>query len=128
MLTPDEIARRLPEWVALSELFLDTEFDEIACRYVAERLRGSGFELHELEEILRDEVTPAFRQNLLVAGEWSGWSPDEVREILLGHLEKQSNGPRLPGVLRRRWRKWTMEPIAKDWDRVKSMLISDAAS
>jgi len=127
MWTPDEIARRLPVWVALSELFLDTEFDEIACRYVAERLRCSGFELHELEDILRDEVAPAFRPNLLVAGEWRGWSPDEVRDIVLGHLEKQSSGPRLPAILRRRWRQWTMEPVAKDWDKVKSMMIPDTA-
>lgn len=128
MLMPDEIARRLPVWVALSELFLDTEFKEIACGYVAERLRCSGFELQELEDILRDEVAPAFRPNLLVAGEWRGWSPDEVPGIVLRHLEKQSNGPRLPSILRRRWQKWTMEPVAKDWDKVKSILIPDAAS
>ncbi|MBC8731289.1 hypothetical protein [Paraburkholderia sp. UCT2] len=128
MLKPDEVERRLPVWVALSELFLDAEFDEIACRYVAERLRCSGFGLQELEDILRDEVAPAFLPNLLVAGEWSGWSPEAVRDIVLSHLEKQSNRPRLPVILRRRWRQWTMEPVARDWEKVKATLISVAAS
>ncbi|MGF6960291.1 DUF7079 family protein [Paraburkholderia youngii] len=128
MLKPDEIERRLPVWVALSELFLDTEFDEIACRYVAERLRCSGFELQELEDILRDEVAPAFWPNLVVAGEWSGWSPEAVRDIVLGHLEKQSNGARLPVIVRRKWRQRTMEPVARDWEKVKAMLILSVAS
>ena len=128
MLKPDEIERRLPVWVALSDLFLDTEFDEIACRYVAQRLRSSGFGLQALEDILCNEVAPAFGPNLVVAGEWSGWSPEAVRDIVLAHLEKQSNRPRLPVVLRRMWRQWAMEPIAKDWGKVKATLISHAAS
>ncbi|APA87259.2 hypothetical protein BJG93_17120 [Paraburkholderia sprentiae WSM5005] len=102
--------------------------DEIACRYVAERLRCSGFALHELQKILRDEVAPAFLPNLFVAGEWNAWSPEAVRNIVLSHLEKRSNCPRLPVILRRRWRQWTMEPIAGDWEKIKAMLISVAAT
>jgi hypothetical protein len=123
MLTPDEIERRLPVWVTLPALFLDTAFDKPACEYVAQNLRHPGFALRELDDILRDEVAPAFMPNLLVAGEWRGWSPDAVRDIVLGHLEKQSGTRRLPSLLRHIGRKWAMRRVAEEWDKVKAMLV-----
>lgn len=44
----------------------------------------SGYSPAEVEEILRNEVAPAFVPNLWsVAGEWQGWPEDCVRERVL---------------------------------------------
>ncbi|TDW61588.1 hypothetical protein EDF57_109146 [Novosphingobium sp. PhB55] len=77
---PFELDERLPVWTALSELYLDTSFDEADAARIAARLRQSPFSRSEIEWILRHEVTPAFAANLRsVAGEWVPWTPQEVR-------------------------------------------------
>jgi len=83
-LSEAEIARRLPVWCALSDLFLDTAFDASHDRRIAEVIRAGGFSAREAEDILMHEVAPAFGANLRsVAGEWAGWSEDFVREQVL---------------------------------------------
>jgi hypothetical protein len=85
-LTQDEVRRRAPVWVALSDLFLDTDvslFNERNARI----LRESKFHPLEVERILREEVGSVFYDNLLdIAGEWSGWPSEfvekEVRDFL----------------------------------------------
>jgi hypothetical protein len=82
-----EITRRAPVWEALAELFLDTELQDYHYRYIAERLRDSGYALHELEQILSEEIAPVFYTNLsAVAGEWQPWSADFVKERVLQYL------------------------------------------
>jgi hypothetical protein len=83
-LSEAEIARRLPVWVALPELFLDTELQPSDHEVIARTLKESGYSLDELDAILFDEVTPAFGGNLLsVAGEWAGWPEEAVRDAVL---------------------------------------------
>jgi hypothetical protein len=127
MMDPEEIERRIPVWAALSELFLDRAFDEAGCLQVASQLRSSGYGLEELEGILRDEVTPAFFPNLMgVAKAWTGWTPDQVRDIVLAYLNKRRRRRlRMLANFRRRWRQWKMSLIAPDWRKVKvTMLVS----
>lgn len=79
-----EIARRLPVWCALSDVFLDAELDEHCYRDIVEVIGANGFAGVEAEAILRTEVAPAFAYNLWsVAGEWAGWSEATVRELVL---------------------------------------------
>jgi hypothetical protein len=55
-----------------------------------------------LRRILRREVAPAFAPNLMsVAGEWTSWSEDEVREIMLRFLRRGSLRRAARGLL---WR------------------------
>ena len=83
-LTAAAIERRLPVWCALSDLFLDNELQPFELDWIARQLVESGFSTGELRRILIDEVAPAFAPNLMgVAGEWAGWGPDDVREIVL---------------------------------------------
>lgn len=85
-----EIARRVPVWAALAELFLDTELQDYHYRYIADRLLDSGYGLQELEKIFRAEVAPVFYTNLsAVAGEWQPWSADFVKERVLEYLNKR---------------------------------------
>lgn len=83
-MTEEEVARRLPVWVALSGLFLDTEptpedYDRIAAVVAAASLGRV-----EARDVLWREVAPVFGSNLLAPiGEWAGWPDDFVRERVL---------------------------------------------
>ena len=93
---PADLDRRRPVWLALSDLFLDTDvnlFRDGNTRLLA----ASPYSPDELDTILREEVYPACSYNLSqVAGEWAGF--DDVwleRRILCG-------GP----PPRSWWRRW----------------------
>ncbi|WP_372372605.1 hypothetical protein ACDI10_11150 [Vreelandella venusta] len=67
--------QRLKVWRALSDLFLDTEIDDVTFRYIARTISESEFSLSEVESILWYEVYPVLESNLRsVAGVWDGWS------------------------------------------------------
>ena len=75
--------QRLTIWRALSNLFLDTEVDDIIIKYIARTILESGLVLSEVEDILWYEVYPVLGNNLRsVAGVWDGWSDS----WLLHHL------------------------------------------
>lgn len=74
---------KLKIWRALSDLFLDTELDELTFKYIARTVSESELSLPEVEEILWYEVYPVLESNFRsVAGVWDGW-PDDW---LLQHL------------------------------------------
>ena len=78
-----DLARRRPVWLALSDLFLDTDvqlFRDMNTRLLAD----STYSLDELDTILREEVYPACSFNLsLVAGEWGGFDSDWLEQRIL---------------------------------------------
>ena len=77
MIDETEIDRRKPVWLALSELWLDTELDENDLDRIAGVMKRSGYTLEELRDIYLFEVAPVVFPNLLtVAGEWAGFDED----------------------------------------------------
>lgn len=93
-LSAAEIARRMPLWCALAELFLDTDLPEIWIPGIARAIVDGGWTMAEADHALRWEVRPAFYFNALdVAGEWAGWHEDDVRRLVLAARE--------PGWLKR---------------------------
>ena len=87
MLDEIEIGRRLPVWHALSEIFLDTELQPADYASIAKKLMAAPYTEEQLHSIFEQEVAPAFIFNLLdVAGEWTPWTSEEVRTIMLGSL------------------------------------------
>ena len=73
-LSATELARRKPVWIALSDLWLDTEFTPADEKRVAAVLIASHYPVPELEEIYLYEVAPVVSGNLLaVAGVWQGF-------------------------------------------------------
>jgi hypothetical protein len=112
-----EIERRKPVWIALSDLWLDTELAEDDLRRIAEVMRRSGYEVEELREIYLFEVAPVVFPNLLsVAGEWAGfdeeWLVNEVtkqvrrRGLVLRTLVKLGIGRKIMTfATERHWRK-----------------------
>lgn len=102
---------RKPLWIALSDLFLDTELQEYNFRYIVKSMRESGYSLNEIEDILILEVFPVCIANLRsVAGEWAGfdeyWISSEITKA------KRPN----------RFRRWINQRsfwmIENDWAKV----------
>jgi hypothetical protein len=117
MLSQSEIEQRLPVWHALSDIFLDTELQPHDYRWIARVLGSSGYSRVELRSIFEDEVAPAFVVNLFsVAGEWTSWSPDEVRQIMLRSLRRRF--PLLRWVRKRAAR----HVVAEEWQKIESLL------
>jgi len=75
--------KRIKIWRALSDLFLDTEIDELTFKYIARSISESDLSLSEAEEILWYEVYPVLESNLrCVAGVWEGWSDEWLLQNL----------------------------------------------
>ena len=68
----EEIKKREPIWLALSQLWLDTELTEKDLDQIAGVMAQSKYNLGELRAIYLYEVAPVVYRNLLnVAGEWA---------------------------------------------------------
>jgi len=73
--------RRRPVWIALSDLWLDNEIDEMWVHQIAEIIQISKFTEDEIDDIFVYELAPFLFTNLMVpAGVWSGFDPDWVCE------------------------------------------------
>lgn len=96
----DDLAAREPAWLALSEMFLDTDVT-LSRRWRAQALAASGYSVAQLERILVEEVSPACRINLwCVAGVWDGFDPAWLRERI---LRRRASPWRVLGRLRHGW-------------------------
>lgn len=74
-------AAREAVWLALAELWLDSETDAATLDYTVRRLRDSGLELAELERIFYCEVAPVVWLNAWnVAGVWDAFDPQWLRD------------------------------------------------
>ena len=112
----EEVARRLPVWSALSELFLDTELQPSDYRHIRETLAASGYGDAKLRRILREEVLPVFGGNLLsLAGEWAGWSDEGVRAEVLAYLRCDR-----PARVGRIVAWWLRDYVEQEWTRIAS--------
>ena len=81
----EDLERRRPVWLALSDLFLDTDVNFLRAANTR-LLAASTYSLAELDGILRHEIYPACSFNLRqVAGEWAGFDAGWLeRRILCG--------------------------------------------
>lgn len=85
----EDAASRRPVWLALSDMFLDTD-TSLSRDWRVKELARSPYSLAELEEILVCEVYPACRSNLFcVAGEWAGFDLDWLED----KIRRRSNSP-----------------------------------
>jgi hypothetical protein len=81
---------RAPVWNALSELFLDTELQSEDHERIAKILAASPYSDQKLEAILRFEVTPVLKANLMcVAGEWAGFDEAWMREKMTPLIDQR---------------------------------------
>jgi hypothetical protein len=74
MLDDEQLRKRKPLWVALSELWLDTELSTEDLERIAHVMADSELTLDELRQVYVEEVAPVVSPNLLtIAGEWVGF-------------------------------------------------------
>jgi hypothetical protein len=82
------IEERKPVWVALSNLYLDTELQEDDYKYIAEVFYNSPYSLDEIDLINKYEVAPVLMPNLLsVAGEWAGFDEDWLVQAIVSEIK-----------------------------------------
>jgi hypothetical protein len=81
-------ARREEIWLALSDVFVDTE---VNYGYIARRI--TDIDLHQLEEIFFTEVAPYCGPNLMTAipEVWDCFYPDDLISGIQGKLKKCQN-------------------------------------
>ena len=86
-----EVARRRPVWLAISDLWLDTELQDSDLAHMARVLHESGYDLPSLQGIMEDEVAPVVFRNLVcVAGVWDGFDEDWLFERIETRLRRQT--------------------------------------
>jgi len=103
--------KRKPLWLALSDLFLDTELQECDLQYIANAMKESSYSLEEIEDILMSEVFTVCVVNLQSpVGEWNC-----IDEKWLYNAIVNTNPPNWF----RRWRnKRCFWMIKDDWNTV----------
>ncbi|OBY60990.1 hypothetical protein [Pseudomonas sp. AU12215] len=108
-------------WLALSELWLDTELDEADLATIASTLAISGYPPEELEAIYRLEVAPVVWSNSWVtAGVWDGFDPDWLFE---GCRRNQKRRYSLWHRGRcRLLRKAMTAAVEEDWRKIRAQL------
>lgn len=110
----DDLDARIPVWVALSALYLDTD---VAAFHepIAGTLAASHYPLQALHEMLMYDVHPALYPNLIsVAGEWAGF--DDV--WLVERIVAVRAQPRW----RRRITHWFARDIGAQWRTLEPMI------
>ena len=86
---PLDVNRRVPVWIALSDLYLDTEMQAFTHWHIARTIEAVGYTLEEARLIDRYEVFPVLYPNMLsVAGVWDGfdghWLAEKIQREIVG--------------------------------------------
>lgn len=122
-LLPATLAARRPVWLAMSDLWLDTELDDAALASIARVLAASPYALDELHAIHLHEVAPALHGNLAsVAGEWAGFDAQLVEARCSAHALRRTR------PLHRLW-VWLLRGrvralTGQDWSRVHARIAA----
>jgi len=86
----EEIQTRRPVWLALSELFLDTDVS-YSYDYIVRECAQSSYSIEQLYSILKEEVAPVCFANLYgVAGEWSGFDEQWLVDNILKNIDRKN--------------------------------------
>jgi len=113
-----DLVTRRPVWVALSDLFLDTDIAPML-EALAHKLAAAPYSIEELEHILYREVYPACAANLRsVAGVWDGFDERALEQRILA-----SQHP-LPQLLNRFALRFFRSSVSEDWLQLKQHILA----
>lgn len=101
-------------WIALSDLFLDTDIS-LYHSLIATALAKSPYSIEELEQILIVEVRPVLKSNLSIWGAWIWTGFDQ--EWLISECSKRIN--KKPSWFNRN----IYQPIQEDWVEIKKKVL-----
>ena len=115
---------RVTAWLALSELFLDTEHDDGDIARIGTALAGTGFDVDTLEKIYENEVAPVCWRNLsgVPGGAWAGFDREWLVQAITAHRKKTHLVEYVPILRRLQIRRHT-KLSRDDWERVKAALV-----
>ncbi|GEP44814.1 DUF7079 family protein [Brevifollis gellanilyticus] len=104
MLDESQIQRRRRVWIALSELWLDTELANEDLERIAKVMAESKLSIEELRQVYLVEVAPVVSLNLLsVAGAWAGFDEEWLCSQIIRNLRDRP----------RRTRFWAGFPLTR---------------
>ena len=108
-------------WIALSELFLDTEHTPEALEQIEKTLRASPYDLVTIDQIMLDEVSPVCLPNLRsIAGIWEGFDADQ----LIAECTKVSTRRPQFAAFRRYLRLRSIKTNVPEWQKMRVRLGS----
>lgn len=88
---PEFFEERKLVWLALSDLYLDTELQEWQFQYITGIFLKSPFNLEKIKKIDQYEVFPVLFSNLLnPAGEWAGFEEKRLVKNIMTWMEFRS--------------------------------------
>jgi len=117
---PNEHDVRVPVWIELSELFLDTELGPLDWWSIAEVLAVSPYSAQKLEQIYSDEVAPVLVHNLLAPiGVWSGFDKEWLAQTLRAKDKQLFCFPILGPMMKKLVTSGTREDFARVMKRVE---------
>ncbi|PIF46020.1 hypothetical protein CLU96_3038 [Chryseobacterium sp. 52] len=119
MLNSINSKERKPIWIALSDLYLDTELQDHDFQYIAKIILESPYTFEEVKTINKYEVFPVLQSNLLhPTGEWVGFNEKWLVEAITAHLEAKNRFRNL--MIRISYKKygWMQEDY---WVRLESI-------
>lgn len=109
--------KRKPLWLALSDLFLDTELQKCDLTCIAKAMKASSYSLDEIENILMTEVFSVCIVNLKSpVGEWDG-----MDEAWLCRSIAKARRPNRFSLWRNKRSFWM---IKEDWETVVNIYKS----
>lgn len=118
-----QLKERQPVWDALSEFWLDTDLGELEFNSIARELNASPYSQEQLWRICIYEVAPVVSSNILsIAGEWSGFDPEWLREAIIKKSPDVDNyltpslWRRFRGLMHGRWLKLS------GWNKIAKQL------
>jgi hypothetical protein len=114
-LNQEEIARRKPVWLALSELWLDSELTDNDITHIATKMVDSGYSLAELRVICDSEIAPVVYSNLRSsAGVWDGFDEHWLYEKIISEMNKP-----------KRWQDALLDPIRRVFSQTNHLTESE---
>ncbi len=85
----ETLKNRIPVWIALSELYLDTEINENTLKYIANEIKKSSYTIQEVLDINKYEVFPVLYSNLIsVVGIWDMFDEEWLVNSILKSYKK----------------------------------------
>jgi hypothetical protein len=107
--------------LALSDLYLDSEFSEGELEFVVRRLKQTGFPKSEIVRIFEEEVAPAVYFNAFsVAGVWGQFDIEWLEK----RIEKNRKRIEFLKRLEPLWSfylRWMIRPVKEDWKKVQAL-------
>ena len=115
-----DIAERSKIWIALSDLYLDTELQEYTYRHIAKIIAESSYTLSQVRQIDKTEVFPVLYPNMLSSlGVWDGFHTTWLIETIQKKIAQENFLNRITRNLTYRLFKKT---FAADWEKIRDAL------